>query len=301
MATESGSILNTSTLRRLEQLQLAVRARSRSSLKGERRSRARGHSVEFADHRNYSSGDDLRYLDWNLYGRLDRLFVKLYEEEREVPVQLYLDSSESMKFGDPSKFECARAIAAAIGYLTLHGDDRLGFTAGPSSAVPAASRHFLQSIRGRGFGLRFLQNLELIRPGGAASANDWMKSLLHASGPRGVAIAISDFLEEDAFLQTMKKVSGAGYQLVFIQVLSPQEINPPFQGELKVVDAESGQSREITFGRFRLRAYQQMVEGFRKHIEDQCRKCGARHIFINSDSSPDQILFKTLREQAVIA
>ena len=84
---------------------------AKSSAKGERRSRARGQSVEFADHRNYVAGDDFRYLDWNLYGRLERLFLKLYEEERELPVRIFLDASESMTFGEPRKFDFARQVA----------------------------------------------------------------------------------------------------------------------------------------------------------------------------------------------
>src|SRR3982750_567538 len=108
-------------LRRLEQFQLLAARRSKSSARGERRSRARGLSVEFADHRNYVAGDDLRYLDWNLYGRLDRLFLKLYEEERELPVRIFLDASESMNFGQPAKFDFAKQVAAAVGYVALSG------------------------------------------------------------------------------------------------------------------------------------------------------------------------------------
>ena len=106
----SQPLITPELLRRLEQLQLLARRRSKSNTRGERRSKARGQSVEFADHRNYVSGDDLRYQDWNLYGRLDKLFLKLYEEERELPVQIFLDASESMAFGTPPKFEFARRV-----------------------------------------------------------------------------------------------------------------------------------------------------------------------------------------------
>src|SRR5438874_4034846 len=119
------SLLTPELLRRLEQFQLLAQRRAKSSLKGERRSKARGQSVEFADYRNYVQGDDFRYLDWNLYGRLDRLFLKLYEEERELPVRIFLDASESMTFGEPRKFDFARQVAAAIGYVALSGFDRV--------------------------------------------------------------------------------------------------------------------------------------------------------------------------------
>src|ERR1041385_8531366 len=105
------SLLSAGLLRRLEQFQLLARRRAKSSAKGERRSRARGQSVEFADYRNYAVGDDFRYLDWNLFGRLEKLFLKLYEEERELPVTIFLDASQSMAFGEPRKFDFARQIA----------------------------------------------------------------------------------------------------------------------------------------------------------------------------------------------
>ncbi|HAV62892.1 MAG TPA: DUF58 domain-containing protein, partial [Verrucomicrobiales bacterium] len=124
-------LLTTELLRRLEQFQLLAARRAKSSAKGERRSRARGQSVEFADHRNYVLGDDLRYLDWNLYGRLDRLFLKLYEEERELPVTIFLDCSESMSFGEPRKFDFARQVAAAVGYVALCGFDRVSIRTFP--------------------------------------------------------------------------------------------------------------------------------------------------------------------------
>src|SRR5213593_4492270 len=119
------SLLTPELLRRLEQFQLLAARRAKSSAKGERRSRARGQSVEFADHRSYVPGDDFRYLDWNLFGRLDKLFLKLYEEERELPVRIFLDASESMTFGEPRKFDFARQVAAAIGYVALCGFDRV--------------------------------------------------------------------------------------------------------------------------------------------------------------------------------
>src|SRR5512142_1249664 len=128
------TLLPPTLLRRLEQLQLLARRRSKNAARGERRSRARGHSVEFADYRNYVPGDDFRYLDWNLYGRLDRLFLKLYEEERELPVRIFLDATEAMTFCQPRKFDFARQVAAAIGYVALSGFDRVSVIAFPDLA-----------------------------------------------------------------------------------------------------------------------------------------------------------------------
>src|SRR6266436_4706139 len=162
------SLLTPELLRRLEQFQLLAARRAKSSAKGERRSRARGQSVEFADYRSYVPGDDFRYLDWNLYGRLERLFLKLYEEERELPVRIFLDASESMTFGTPVKFDFARQVAAAIGYVALCGFDRVSVIAFPDlsplgtditqlKAVSAelAARGGLRAVRGRKSTLSF--------------------------------------------------------------------------------------------------------------------------------------------------
>src|ERR1044072_9299809 len=153
------SLLSADLLRRLEQFQLIAARRAKSAAKGERRSRARGQSVEFADHRNYVPGDDFRYLDWNLYGRLDRLFLKLYEEERELPVRLFLDASESMSFGMPVKFYLSRQVAAAIGYVALCGFDRVTVCAFPENSEETAVRGALRAVRGRKSTLEFFKNL----------------------------------------------------------------------------------------------------------------------------------------------
>src|SRR5881392_882285 len=166
------ALLTTELLRRLEQFQLLAARRAKSPAKGERRSRARGQSVEFADYRNYTHGDDFRYLDWNLYGPLDRLFLKLYEEERELPVRIFLDASESMTFGAPVKFDFARQVAAAVGYVALCGFDRVSVIPFPELPPPGAdtvdlrarnselaARGGLRLVRGRKSALTFFQNL----------------------------------------------------------------------------------------------------------------------------------------------
>src|SRR5450759_3766732 len=173
------ALLTPELLRRLEQFQLLAARRAKSSSKGERRSRARGQSVEFADYRNYVHGDDFRYLDWNLYGRLEKLFLKLYEEERELPVRIFLDASESMTFGEPRKFDFARQVAAAIGYVALSGFDRVSVIPSPEPANDAstgpatriaelAARGGLRSVRGKKSAIQFFQNLGTLTAGGSA-------------------------------------------------------------------------------------------------------------------------------------
>src|ERR1700735_2006357 len=139
-------LLTPELLRRIEQLQLVAARRAKSTARGERRSKARGQSCECADSRNYVAGDDFRRLDWNRFGRLDKLFLKLYEEERELPVRIFLDASESMAFGDPRKFDFARQIAAAVGYVALCGFDRVSVIPFPENPEEAAVRGALRAV-----------------------------------------------------------------------------------------------------------------------------------------------------------
>src|SRR5688572_17337356 len=169
------SLLTPELLRRLEQFQLLAARRAKSSARGERRSKARGQSVEFADYRNYVAGDDLRYLDWNLFGRLEKLFLKLYEEERELPVRIFLDCSESMNFGQPRKFDFARQVAAAIGYVALCGFDRVSIIPFPNEGDNVTTAGALRAVRGRKSSLQFFQNLVKLQAGGAASFNDALR------------------------------------------------------------------------------------------------------------------------------
>src|SRR5213079_1631560 len=177
------ALLSAELLRQLEQFQLLASRRAKSSTRGERRSRARGQSVEFADYRTYVPGDDFRYLDWNLFGRLEKLFLKLYEEERELPVTVFLDASESMTFGEPRKFDFARQVAAAVGYVALCGFDRVSVIPFPNLADDNPSEHAtrinelaargsLRSVRGRKSAIPFFQNLNVLNAGGGASFND---------------------------------------------------------------------------------------------------------------------------------
>src|SRR5687767_4153896 len=206
------SLLTPELLRRLEQFQLLAARRAKSSAKGERRSRARGQSVEFADYRNYVAGDDFRYLDWNLYGRLDKLFLKLYEEERELPVTIFLDASESMTFGTPRKFDFARQVAAAIGYVALCGFDRVSVNVFPDAPGEGAIRGALRAVRGRKSSLQFFQNLSQVNASGTASFNEALRRAALTARRSGVGIVLSDFLDPAGYESGLTALIGRGFQ-----------------------------------------------------------------------------------------
>jgi uncharacterized protein (DUF58 family) len=293
------SLLTPQLLRQLEQLQLLARRKSRSSAKGERRSRARGQSVEFADHRNYTHGDDFRYLDWNLYGRLDRLFVKLYEEERELPVTVFLDASESMTFGEPRKFDFARQVAAAIGYVALCGFERVSVRPFPDKPDELAVRSALRSVRGRRSAMEFFQNLTQVTAAGIADLNEALRRGAIQSRQTGVAVVLSDFLDPSGYEKGLNALLGRGFQIDAIQILAPEELNPTSFGDLRLVDAETGGTTEVTFGRYRLQAYQQMVGNFCQKLREHCAARGVNFFSVSSDTSLEQLLLRRLKEAEV--
>ncbi|MFN3407638.1 MAG: DUF58 domain-containing protein [Limisphaerales bacterium] len=320
-------LLTPELLRQLEQFQLLAARRAKSSAKGERRSRARGQSVEFADHRNYVPGDDFRHLDWNLYGRLDRLFLKLYEEERELPVRIFLDASESMTFGKPPKFDFARQVAAAIGYIALCGFDRVSVNVFPSGergmrdaeqTGPHASRithhdvsatgqrqsaivNSLSRVRGKKSSLQFLQNLARLHAGGAANFNESVRRGALEARQAGLAVVLSDFLDPGGYEAGLTALLGRGFQVDVVQILAPEELEPSTFGDLRLVDAETGDQREVTFGKFRLKHYQQTVQNFCGRLREYCQTRGMNYFLAASNTDLSDLLLKQLRRAEVIA
>src|SRR5438874_5479801 len=293
------SLLTPELLRRLEQFQLLAQRRAKSSLKGERRSKARGQSVEFADYRSYVSGDDFRYLDWNLYGRLDRLFLKLYEEERELPVTVFLDASESMTFGTPVKFDFARQVAAAIGYVALCGFDRVSVIPFPENPEDAAARGALRAVRGRKSALTFFQSLSQLTAHGTANLNEALRRGALEARQAGVAVVLSDFLDPAGYENGLNALVGRGFQVNAVQILAPDELNPATYGDLRLVDAETGGIQEVTFGRYRLKAYQQSVQNFCQRLREFCQGRGINFFTASSDTALEQLLLKQLRQAEV--
>ena len=296
------ALITPELLRRLEQFQLLAARRAKSSARqGEAAEhlKARGQSVEFADHRNYTAGDDFRYLDWNLYGRLDRLFLKLYEEERELPVRIFLDASESMAFGEPRKFDFARQIAAAIGYVALCGFDRVSVIPFPDNPEETAVRGELRSVRGRKTALRFFQNLSSLTAKGVANLNESLRRGALEARQAGVAIVLSDFLDPAGYETGLTALVGRGFQVNAVQILAPEELAPSTFGDLRLVDAETGGVQEVTFGKYRLGAYQQMVQNFCQRLREYCSGRGINFFMAGSNTSLEHLLLKQLRQAEV--
>ena len=282
-------------MKRLEQLQLLARRRSKSTAKGERRSGARGQSVEFADYRTYVPGDDLRRIDWNLFGRLERLFLKLYEEERELPVTIYLDSSESMSFGRVSKFDFARQVAAAVGYVALCGFDRITVEPFPLADDQAGLVGELRAVRGRRSAMRFFDNLNRLKAGGTADFNHALRLGAMKHRAQGVIVVLSDFLDPAGYEDGLKSLASRGSEVHAVQILAPEELEPSSYGDLRVIDSETGAEQEVTFGKYRLKSYRATVQNYCRRLQEYCRARGIRYQLAQSDTPIDDLLLKAMR------
>lgn len=289
-------LLTEDFMRRIEKLNLVSRKIFRGRMKGERRSKQRGQSSEFADYRNYVEGDDLRFIDWNIYGRLDRLFLKLFLEEEDLHVHVLVDSSLSMGFGEPNKMDYARRVAAAVAYIGLANQDRVqvhAFSGGLTSKTGA--------LRGKNSCNKLFGFLENLRPDGATGLAETCKAFSQASSiGKGVAVLVSDFLDPAGYEEALKRLLGAGMDTYVIHILAPEEINPELTGDLRLVDVEDGAVQEITVSQPLLQQYHQTVKNFCAGIKDFCAKRGGVYVFSGTDVPFDQLVLNYLRRGGLL-
>jgi len=281
-------------LRKLERATIASRHIMIGRTRGERRSARRGTSVEFADYRAYAPGDDLRYLDWNAYARLQRLFLKLFHEEEDLHIYLLLDGSASMDFGRPTKFAWAQEAAAALGYIGLCGGDRVQVF-GRAGGRPERSRQFC----GRGAALEMFDWLSGLEPGGETDLAGSAKLLLQTRPAPGLTFVISDLLTPEWEAAISRLAAGKG-ECCVLQVFAREEIDPPLQGDLRLVDAETGDERELTMGARSHRQYLEARDGFLAAVRAACSRYGFSYLFSASDQELEDVVLRSLRRLGVV-
>ena len=288
------SLLEPEFLRKLEQLTVVSKKVFAGQLKGERRSTRRGTSVEFADYRNYTLGDDPRYIDWNTFARLEKLFLKLFVEEEDLHVYLLLDGSQSMAYGAPAKFEYGKRVAAALGYIALTNFDRVG-----STVFAEKMRDHFPPVRGRQQAFGYFDFLEKARLGGQTSLAGSLKEYALRTRRPGVAVLISDFFDPD-WETGLKALLHRRFQVTVIHVLDRTEVRPDYVGDLKLLDCESGEEREITISAGLLRDYQRAVDQFCGGIQGTCRRYGADYIQAVTDQPFEDLILKWLRRSGLV-
>lgn len=288
-------LLTPQLISQLDRMELVSRKVFRGRLKGERRSPRKGQSVEFADYRNYVPGDDLRFLDWNLYARLDRLFLKLFLEEEDLHFYALLDCSESMDFGQPNKFRYAKQLAAALGYIGLCRSDRIGIA--PLGAPLARQSPIL---RGRHSVWRMLEYLDTIPCDINRPLGESIRSFCLRHRSRGIVVLISDLMDKSGYELAMKHLISRDHDIYVIHVLSREEIEPDLKGDLQLIDAEDGDAREVSMSGRLLDKYRKTLAQFIQGIRDFCARRNVTYLMTPTDRPVDELISRYLRQRGLL-
>lgn len=283
-------LLDPEFMNRLDSLDVISRKIMQGKLQGERRSKRRGQSVEFADHRPYVAGDDLRFVDWNIYGRLEQLFLKLFVEEQDLTVHILADISASMSFGKPSKELFIKKLTAALGYISLVNNNRVTISLFADGIVGQ-----LSNMRGRNY---LHQMADFLLTADCDGSSHFEKTSRQLSAGRigsGINIVLSDFLFKENYDSALRRLIGKYYDLYVIQVLSAQELSPEISGELKLIDIEDTDMAEITVSSALMKYYKRNLNAYCNELKDFCTRRGAVYMLSNSADSVESLVLNYLR------
>ncbi|MFO0963051.1 MAG: DUF58 domain-containing protein [Phycisphaerales bacterium] len=292
-------LLDAGLMSRIGQLDIVSRKIFAGKLQGERRSKRRGQSVEFADFRQYVHGDDLRFVDWNIFGRLDRLFLKIFLEEEDLSLMIAIDTSASMDWGDPNKLLFAQRLAMALGYIGLVNHNRVTLAAfGGEGGMQR-----LSNLRGRRKTSEMGRWLLGIQPGGADTFEDAMRTLALSRQGRGVMLVISDFLLKGGYEKGLRYCAGRGYDLWCIQTLAPQELDPTahgLAGDYRLVDAEDRDEAEITASVGLVEQYRANLGAWCAGLRDFAIRRSIMHLVVDTSTNMDALLLEYLRRRGML-
>lgn len=272
-------------LRLLEGLRFNPRRSFPGKVRGERLTKKKGLSIEFADYRDYSEGDDLRHLDWNVLARLGAPLMKTFRDEEDLAVHILLDTSPSMDFGNPSKKEAARKLAMGLGLIGLSGGDAVY----PRLLGSAESR----SLRGRVSFAALMDALE--RPYQSdKSIGRACRDFISSKASKGLVFLVTDGLNEE-LPKALLGFGARGHELYLVQVLSDVDVNPDIEGDLKLIDREGGEAIEITANSLALRLYRERLSSHNAALEESCRKAGGHYALVNTRDRFDQVIQNSFR------
>lgn len=284
------SLLDPDFLRRLARLQVLVRRRFAGSAGGTRQSHRRGASVEFADHRPYYPGDDVRRIDWNAYARLEELVLRLYVAEEDLTVYLLVDTSASLGVGEPPKIEVAKRIAAALAYVALSGSERVSVQPfGGGLGAPLAPTRGRRRI---GPVLRFLDGVQVA---GGTDLSRTVDEFLARRPRPGLCIVLSDLLDRGGYQRPLDRLMSARHEPAVFHILDREEVDPTPGGDLALVDSETGQRVEVSLDRRAVAAYRARVGAFLADAEAWAKKRGLSYVRAGGDVPFEQALLDYLR------
>ncbi len=284
-------------LKKLEYLSLVSRRVFRGQLLAQRRTMQLGGGIEFADHREYTPGDDFRYLDWNVFARHDELLLKRFQEEEDLHVYILLDSSRSMAFGDPVKFDYARQVAAALGYIALADLDRVSVVAFAGDIVAD-----FPLTRGKARILSLLKFLERLEPQGSVTDLARMaRNFVHRGQRRGLAVVISDLFDPSGFERGLDLLRHNRYEPHIVQIFDRREAEPEVKGDVELVDVETGGTQKVTITERNLRQYRKIFALYLESVRHYCSTYGIGGTRSATDIPFDVLLLRMMRAAGALA
>ena len=297
-ATQPAALLTPTFMHQLDRLDVMSRKILRGKLQGEKRSKQRGQSVEFADYRNYVTGDGLRFIDWNLFARLDKLFLRLFMEEQDLAVSIMFDVSQSMDYGDPNKLLYAKQITAALAYIGLVHHNRVSVHSFADDLI--ASQRHMRGRRPIPQMLSFIANQQPIPASHFAAAAKRFNLLERG---KGLVIVISDFFDKGDLLQGLSYLSGERFDVYAVQVLSPSEIDPSkggMVGDMRLTDIEDGDVADVSLTPALLKRYQATLQAYCQHVRGECLKRGMAYLFSDTSVPFQTLVLQYLRERGLL-
>ncbi|MCO6045538.1 DUF58 domain-containing protein [Aeoliella sp. ICT_H6.2] len=291
------ALFDSEFLRRLEYLSLVSRRVFRGKLLAQRRTKQLGGGIEFADHREYTPGDDLRYLDWNIYARYGDVLLKRFQEEEDLHVYILLDVSQSMSIASQEKFDYARRIAAALAYIALADMDRVSIYAYADEV-----KDILPITRGKDRILSVLRFLERLEPSGESTRLKHVASALVQRAQRtGLAIVISDLYDQQGFRDGVDLLRYRRFEPHLIQLHTVEEANPTWLGDLELRDIETGDTRKVTISERKLKQYREVFAEFLHSIDAYCRTYSLSCTRSTIDLPFDELILRMMRAAGVTA
>jgi uncharacterized protein (DUF58 family) len=292
--TTQQPLFDSAFLRKLDRLALLTRRAMAGDMQGDRRSPRRGSSVEFADFRPYTSGDDIRQIDWNLYARMERFFLKLFVAEEELTIHLLVDNTASMEWGEPNKLLYARQAAGAFGYIALSSLDRVTVTAFADGAMRQ-----LPGVRGKRGALPLFDFLQKLPPGAGGSLLATCRRYVQTARNAGPLLLCSDLMDAN-WRDALRALSSRPFEITILHILAPQEVRPALDGDFRLLDAEGGEAVEITADLDTLRRYEESLRAWREEIESFCSGHGINYIFANTGVPIEEFVLSNLRRRGVL-
>lgn len=280
-------------LTKLDALKIPSRRRIRSRYRGEKSSLRKGSSLEFSDYREYMPGDDIRNIDWNTYARTERLFLKLFFEEESRPVYFVVDCSDSMNFGEPTKFEYGLSLACCLSYISLRRYDRPAILLLKDKSF----RRFPFRSQAHFFGM--LRQLQQERTGGQTHLSAALRKIALSGLGRSTFFVVSDFYSYDG-LQGLKVLSAAGNEIHCLQILTPDETNPAMRGDVRLVDSETADRTDVSISPHSMRRYLHQMRSLQELVRTTAHHSMASYYSISNNEPLDSLLLEDLRKAGIV-